>query len=104
MKSAPIQLIPSKSVGKSIVPSLEKPQLTTLLAADPLIHECDTLLTMQLLSVSVPLLKLPWVIHRTLNKTPLKTSPEIRGRKVGVSRGSANSRLPTHTAAATSHD
>ena len=59
VKSAQSQLIPSKSVGKSTVPTIEKPHLPTLLAADPLIPEHDTLHTMQLLSVSLPLLKLP---------------------------------------------
>ena len=59
VKSAHSQLIPSKSVGKSTVPTIEKPHLPTLLAADPLIPEHDTLHTMQLLSVSLPLLKLP---------------------------------------------
>ena len=54
-RSAKSQLIHSKSVGKSIVSTLEKPHLPTLLAADPLIPEHDTLPTMQLLSVSVPL-------------------------------------------------
>ena len=56
VKSAHSQLIPSKSVGKSTVPTIEKPHLPTLLAADPLIPEHDTLHTMQLLSVSLPLL------------------------------------------------
>ena len=59
-RSARSQLMSSKSVGKSIVSTLEKPHLPTLLAADPLIPEHDTLHTMQLLSVSLPLLKLPW--------------------------------------------
>ena len=54
-RSAPFELISSKSVGKSIVPTLKKPLLPTLLAADPLIPEHDALPTMQLLSVSVPL-------------------------------------------------
>ena len=54
-RSAPFQLISSKSVGKSIVSTLEKAHLPTLLAADPLIPEHDTLPTMQLLSVSIPL-------------------------------------------------
>ena len=66
VKSAQSQLIPSKSVGKSTVPTIEKPHLPTLLAADPLIPEHDTLHTMQLLSVSLPLLKLPWFLPTLL--------------------------------------
>ena len=54
-RSAKNQLIPSKSVGKSIVSTLDKHHLPTLLADDPLIAEHDTLPTMQLLSVSLPL-------------------------------------------------
>ena len=36
-KSAPCQLIPSKSVGKYITPTLSQPHLPTLLAPEPLI-------------------------------------------------------------------